>query len=493
MIDKKLLRMWEVVNKIFCVGTFAFFVFDLNLQAQNLQPLQHFKQQAISFQNGEVNLSGTLFLPDSNQKVPAVVILHGSGPDEGLEYKIYGEEFSKVGIATLVFDKRGSGKSGGDWQKRPFEFLAGDALAAVRFLQTRPEINSNKIGLWGISQGGWTAAYAASHSKDVAFVISVAGNAVSPSQQEVWHKDQMYQSLGYSEKDRDTARKFLQMIFDLMVLVDEGNFPLPADVLQSERSGSSIGMNYNPLPDWEKISQPVLLIHGEFDKLSPSNESISRISNALAKNGNDSFTYKIFPKASHTITTNKTGLDFDWDEHFAPDYFKFTTDWILSEVKPKGDSLKLDPSPDFDDSGRFGKSSWFGKAYPQLVLMIIFPIIFLIGLITAIISIFRNRKFLTINIGIICLINSVLLVGFYIFLATSIFPQGMNLMTSYSIPIWQRILPFLGLLSLISTVIWLVTTFQNKRDLKKWQIFISFFAIVFLPWLYYWNLFGLTF
>ncbi len=165
----------------------------------------------------------------------------------------------------------------------------------------------------------------------------------------------MYQALGYSEKARDIARKFWQMVFDWLVLVDEGNFPLPAGVLESERSGISIGMNYDPLLDWKKITQPVLLIHGELDKLSPANESVSRISAALADNNN--FTYRIFPKASHTITTNKTGLEFDWDEHFASDYFKFTTDWILSQTSQKsgvtkGDLLKIVPSPDFDDSGR---------------------------------------------------------------------------------------------------------------------------------------------
>ncbi len=142
---------------------------------------QNLKQESVSFQNGEVQLSGTLFLPNSSEKLPAIVVLHGSGPDEGLQYKIYAEEFAKAGIATLVFDKRGSGKSGGDWRKRPFKFMAGDALSAVMYLQNRPEISPAKVGLWGISQGSWTLAYAAAHSPNVAFVISVAGNAISPA------------------------------------------------------------------------------------------------------------------------------------------------------------------------------------------------------------------------------------------------------------------------------------------------------------------------
>jgi hypothetical protein len=433
----------------------------LLFSAVNL-PAQTFNQESVSFQNNDVLLAGNLFLPVSKDKVPAVVILHGSGPDEGLEYKIYAEEFCKAGIATLVFDKRGSGKSGGDWRKRPFELMAGDALAAVKFLQNRSEISPDKIGLWGISQGGWTAAYATARSKEVAFVISVSGNAVSPAQQEVWHKDQIYQTLDYSEKSRDTARKFWQMVFNWLVLVDEGKFPCPEGVLESERSAGSIGLNYNPLPDWEKIAQPVLLIHGEYDKLSPANESISRISAALTKAGNLDFRVLIFPHSSHTMTTNKIGLEFDWEEHFAPNYFKSTTDWILCHTGQKSfcdkefQGIKLEPSPDFDEAGRFGKVTWYGGAYPQIVLIIVFPSFFLIGLLVSIYSFLRNNSFLPLAAGLICLLNFLLTIGFYLFLANSVFPQGINLMTAYTIPFWQRILPFLGSLSLILTIILLI-------------------------------------
>lgn len=456
---------------------------------------QELKREAINFQNGDVQLSGTLFLPISNEKLPAVVILHGSGPDEGLEYKIYAEEFGKAGIATLVFDKRGWGKSGGDWRKRPFEFLAGDALAAVKHLQSRSEISPNQVGLWGISQGGWSVAYAAARSKDVAFVVSVAGNGITPSQQETWHKVEMYKSLGYSENACDTAQKFWQMVFDWLVLVDEGKFPLPKGVLENEISSGSIGMNYDPLPDWERITQPVLLIHGEFDKLSPANESISRISFAFAKNNNKNLTYKVFPKASHTITTNKTMLEFDWDNHFAPDYFKFTTDWVLSQtnqktVIPKGDTSKFEPSPDFDDSGNFGKTVWYRGAYLQLGAMILFPIVFLIGFFASIISFVKNRRFTTIFTGLVCLFNFLLIVGFYIFLVTSIFPQGMNLTLSYSIPIWQKSLPLLGVINLLLTIILVAVFIKSRKELEKWKILVGLFGLMFIPWLFYWNLIG---
>lgn len=457
----------------------------------------------MNFSNGEVKLNGNLFLPMVGNQFSAVVILHGSGPDEGLEYKIYAAEFAKAGIAALVYDKRGSGQSGGDWRKRPFEFLAGDALAAVEFLKSRPEINPNKIGLWGISQGGWTTVYAASRSKNVAFVVSVAGNGISPTQQEMFHKDEMYKALGYSERARDTALKFWKLTFDWLVLVDKGRFPLPDNLLVSERSGASTNLDYDPLPDWEKVSQPVLLIHGGNDKLSPAHQAVSTITNALKKGGNQNYTVRVFPNASHTITTNKTGLEFDWDTNFAPDYFQTTTDWM---VKPANfstgqsvtETLNTDSPADFQAAGRYGQLPWFGQTYPQILLMVLFPLIYFVGLVFSIFKLTRKnssqpRKHLLFMLGLHCLLNLLLIIGFYVFLAFSIFPQGTMLMQNYSIPWWQKVLPLIGISSLILTFIFLVKIVIKKAERTKFMIAMSITSVVFLFWLFYWNLIGLSF
>src|SRR6266849_6497704 len=145
---------------------------------------QNLNEAEVDFKNGDTTLAGRLLIPITDGAHPAIVIIHGSGPDEGSEYRVYAEQFARAGIAALIYDKRGSGKSSGDWRHLTLEDLTGDALAAVRYLKSRPEINPRQIGLWGISQGSWIVALAASRSKDVAFVITVAGDGVSPTQQE---------------------------------------------------------------------------------------------------------------------------------------------------------------------------------------------------------------------------------------------------------------------------------------------------------------------
>jgi dienelactone hydrolase len=486
-----------MMSKFIFVIYLVVFVLAANLDAQNVG----YKQEKVKFQSGDITLAGDLFTPLTDAKCPAVVILHGSGPDEGLGYRIYAEEFAKAGIATLVYDKRGAKDSGGDWRKRSFELMAGDALAAVEFLRNRAEIDPQKVGLWGISQGGWTVVYAAARSRDVAFVVSVAGNGVSPTQQEMFHKDEMFKALGYSEKARETALKFWKLAFDWLVLLDEGAFPMPENAMESERSAASIGLNYNPLPDWENVAQPVLLIHGEKDNLSPHEQAISTITGALQKGGNKDFTFRVFPNASHTITTNKTGLEFDWEDNFAPDYFQFTTNWI--KAKTNGEtfnytnppSANYSTSADFEDSGRYGKLPWYGRTYPHLFLMIFFPVVFLTGSILRIIRLFRvkDRKQNNVNLdGILSLLNLFLAAGFFVFVATSVFPQGMSL-DSYSIPTWQRYLPLVGNLSLILTLFLIAQTIVNRKDISKWQMFLTGVNFIFVFWLYYWNFFGLPF
>ena len=127
-------------------GTFS-------IRRVNAKPLT-FKQEEVSFRNGDVTLSGTLLIPLTKGTHPAVVFLHGAGSEGRYGARFLAEYFTRYGIAALIYDKRGVGKSTGDWKRSDFGDLAGDAIAGVHFLQQRSEINPKEIGLYGHSQGG---------------------------------------------------------------------------------------------------------------------------------------------------------------------------------------------------------------------------------------------------------------------------------------------------------------------------------------------------
>ena len=90
---------------------------------------------------------------------------------------------AEAGFAVLLPDKRGSGRSEGDWRDTSFNALAADARAAVDVLKRQPGIDPDRIGLLGISQGGWIGPLAAHGHSDVAFVINVSGAALTPREQ----------------------------------------------------------------------------------------------------------------------------------------------------------------------------------------------------------------------------------------------------------------------------------------------------------------------
>ena len=83
----------------------------------------------------------------------------------------------------LLFDRRGSGASDGDFNAATFAVLAADGIAAVTFLRSREEIEPGCVGVWGMSQGGWLAPLAATMSDDIAFVVAVSAPGVSPAAQ----------------------------------------------------------------------------------------------------------------------------------------------------------------------------------------------------------------------------------------------------------------------------------------------------------------------
>jgi len=132
----------------------------------------------IAFSNGDVRLAGTLISPKTPARHPAIILVHGSGA-ENREFVLPLAHFLiRRGIAVFGYDKRGVGRSTGDWQTASFDDLAGDVVAAFDQLRSRPDIDGTQIGLLGVSQAGWIMPIAAVRAPEIAFLISVSGAGV---------------------------------------------------------------------------------------------------------------------------------------------------------------------------------------------------------------------------------------------------------------------------------------------------------------------------
>jgi len=118
-----------------------------------------YKEEDVTFQSDGVALTGTLRVPLTKDRHPAIFLLQGSGAVDRDGEWFYADHFARHGIATLVFDKRGTGKSGGDYRDESLDDEAADALAGVHYLQSRKDINAKQVGLYGRSHGGIVAPW----------------------------------------------------------------------------------------------------------------------------------------------------------------------------------------------------------------------------------------------------------------------------------------------------------------------------------------------
>lgn len=328
---------------------------ELRLWREKRKPLPY-KQEEVSFQNGDVKLSGSLLVPLKKGPHPAVVLFHGSGPQTRESYlRFFADLFARRGIATLIYDKRGTGASTGEvWYKTGDQFdpLVGDALAGVQLLLNRTDINPKKIGLWGLSQGGWLAPLAASRSNSISFVIVVSGGGVTPAEQELYDDEVKLRDKGFSEGEIKQAIALLKMADDVIrrrvtwetfAATREAarkepwfkyldRFPLILPKEDPTWQSGSAGLDFDPRPVWEKIGIPVLAIFGEADKLTPSLESARRIEMSLKKGGNRNYLVKIIPNANHGLWLTPTSK-LDWDRP-ATGWLDTMTDWLLKRAAP---------------------------------------------------------------------------------------------------------------------------------------------------------------
>jgi pimeloyl-ACP methyl ester carboxylesterase len=276
-------------------------------------------ERDVTFTSGGVELQGTLMIPPGAGPHPAVVFLHGSGPATRAGARAYAEEFAKLGLASLFFDKRGSGKSGGSWMTASLDDLAADALAALAHARAQKEIDRARVGFWGVSQAGWVATLAASKSADVAFMVLVSGGGASPLESERFSYDKAFERAALTEAERKDAESVLDQYFKyletganrdaLVARLEQAKtarwYPLARldQILPSEPNVANWRWvaTWDPAPLAAKITIPVLLIFGDRDTSHPHDIAVRRWRDALAKAGNTRATIVVFPGADHSI------------------------------------------------------------------------------------------------------------------------------------------------------------------------------------------------
>lgn len=313
-------------------------------------PAPDFREEEVRFQNGSVSLAGTLIQPLSPGPHSAVVLVHGSGAPgrSNIRYRSYGIFFARHGIAALVYDKRQG------FETATFDDLASDAAAAVRFLKTRKDMDSARVGLAGFSQGGWLAPLAASRLDGVAFLILQVAASVSVEEQELQRVRYGMADEGFSEEDIARAAAYTKLVFDvayrgedwakLAAATEKAKGEPWAEQVQLAASPDELEgwrrQRFDPEPVLRKTTIPVLVLYGERDSVVPPAENAERMRRLLAEAGNKDVTIKVFPRANHSLEwfgELRQGT-WRWPEGYwvwakkAPGYAETVIGWLRERV-----------------------------------------------------------------------------------------------------------------------------------------------------------------
>ena len=296
-------------------------------------------EREITFTNGNVTLAGTLLLPAAGDSLPAVVFLHGSGAEGRWASRYLATQLAAHGIAALIFDKRGVGRSTGDWRGATPDDLIADGVAAVARLREESRIGRARIGIHGHSQGGTLAPAVAVRSPSVAFVIGSAAAGLPLDSVEIFSIMNATQAEIITARDSADAGAFVNELvavayhgrsrarFDSLVtrLRDRPWFFEPPPPADAYWSFSRMFAAYRPLDWWAQVRVPVLLVYGAADQRVPPAESAERIGAALRGAGSGDPTVRIFPGADHTfrLAPGPSG----WPRS-APDYVATLLGWL---------------------------------------------------------------------------------------------------------------------------------------------------------------------
>lgn len=136
------------------------------------------ERNAVVLENEKMKIFGILHQPKNKMKVPAVLICHGFAGNKSGKHRLYvllAEKLAKLGIATLRIDFRGSGDSEGDFNQMTISSEVSDALCALNFLKTHPQIDFNRLGILGNSFGAVIATQVVTKESSIRSLVLLAG------------------------------------------------------------------------------------------------------------------------------------------------------------------------------------------------------------------------------------------------------------------------------------------------------------------------------
>jgi len=282
----------------------------------------------ISFHNGATQLEGSLYRPSTHaSRLPLLALAHGSEDNDRYSFGPIPWVLAAQGYAVLIYDKRGTGASTGDWSSAGLEEYAEDLVAGIQAMAKRPDIDGARIAVLGLSEGGWVAPLAASRSAAIKAIAAISGGARTKGDAYIYKMRRESEAAGRSEAQVDSIVRAAE---DLVA----------SSVRDAKAGGSGFSRRiaYDPTQDWRRFKGPVLYMGGEADVLESGPEAALWFRRLFAESGNVDATIRLWPRAHHSLLLGVTGDPSEFRTlrgitQLAPGYWDVLLHWLEIEVR----------------------------------------------------------------------------------------------------------------------------------------------------------------
>lgn len=325
-----------------------------------------------------VTLAGTLTKPHGDGPFPAVVLISGSGPQDRDEtvsghkpFLVIADALTRRGVAVLRYDDRGFGGSTGNFATATTADFANDALAAVRFLVGRDDIDPARIGLIGHSEGGIVAPMVARRSDEVAFIALLAGPGVPFEVLLPIQFERLALAAGASAEVAANMRRATRRLMEIARDTPDPNeaaaqmretlYEMIEALPPEERQGFGTTpqmraaaveqqvaffnspwmrflIGYDPTDDLRRLRIPVLALNGTLDLNVPPDINLPPIERALREAGNPASRVHELPGLNHLFQPAMTGHGREYvmiETTFDPSALDILVDWVVEQAARK--------------------------------------------------------------------------------------------------------------------------------------------------------------